>query len=89
MQVEGDHAVDAGALEEVCHKTGGDGLARGGLAVLARVAVVRDAGGDGAGRGALGGIGGNEKLHEASFTSPQIDWIKNTSAPRTVSSKRA
>ena len=49
VQVERDDAVDAGALEEVRHEAGGDGLARGGLAVLAGVAVVRDAGGDGTG----------------------------------------
>ena len=64
MQVERDDAVDAGALEEVRHEARGDRLARSGLAVLAGVGVVGDHGGDGTGGGALGGVGGNEQLHQ-------------------------
>ena len=64
VQVERDDAVDAGRLEKVGHETSGDGLARGGLAVLARVGVVGEHGGDGAGRGARGGVGDDERLHE-------------------------
>ena len=33
VQVEGDDAVDASALEQVGDEAGGDGLARAGLAV--------------------------------------------------------
>ena len=64
MQVEGDDAVDTGALEQVGDEAGGDGLARAGLAVLAGIAVVGDNGGDGAGGCALGSVGGDEQLHE-------------------------
>ena len=64
VQVKRDDTVHAGALEQVGHQACGDGLAGAGLAVLAGVAVVRDDGGDAAGGGALGGIGGNEQLHE-------------------------
>ena len=64
VQVEGDDAVDAGALEQVGDEAGGDGLARAGLAVLAGIAVVGDDGGDGAGGCALGSVGGDEQLHE-------------------------
>ena len=64
VQVEGDDAVDAGALEQVGDEAGGDGLARAGLAVLAGIAVVGDNGGDGAGGCALGSVGGDEQLHE-------------------------
>ena len=54
--------VDAGGLEEVGNEARGDGLARGGLAVLARVAVVGEDGGElGAGGGALGGVGRDEQ----------------------------
>ena len=38
VQVEGDDAVDTGALEQVGDEAGGDGLARAGLAVLAGIA---------------------------------------------------
>ena len=64
VQVEGDDAVDTGALEQVGDEAGGNGLARAGLAVLAGIAVVGDDGGDGAGGCALGSVGGDEQLHE-------------------------
>ena len=64
VQVERDHAVDAGGLEEVGDETRGDGLARGGLAVLARVAVVGDDGGEARRGRPGGGIGDDEGLHE-------------------------
>ena len=54
VQVEGDDAVNAGALEQIGDEAGGDRLARAGLAVLAGIAVVGDNGGDGAGGCALG-----------------------------------
>ena len=64
VQVKGDDAVDAGGLKQVGDQTGGDGLARAGLAILAGVAVVGDNRGDGASGSALGGIGGDEELHQ-------------------------
>ena len=64
VQVKGDDAVDACGLEQVGDQAGGDGLARAGLAVLACVTVVGDDRGDGASGGALGGIGGDEELHQ-------------------------
>ena len=64
VQVERDDAVHAGALEQVGDEAGGDGLTRASLAVLTGVAVVGDDGGDGAGGSALGGIRGDEELHE-------------------------
>ena len=64
VQVDGDQAVDAGDLEEIGHKFCGDGLARGGFAVLARVAVVGHHGGDAAGGGAACGVGHDEELHQ-------------------------
>ena len=64
VQVNGDHLVDAGGLEEVCDEARGDRLARSGLAVLAGVAVVGDDGGELAARGALGRIGHDQGLHD-------------------------
>ncbi len=57
VQVEGDDVVHAGGLQQVGDEAGGDGLAGGGLAILAGIAVVRDNGGNVA-AGALGGVGG-------------------------------
>jgi hypothetical protein len=53
-----------GSLEHVGHQLGGDGLAPGGLAVLARVAVVGDHRGDALGRRALGGVDHDQLLHD-------------------------
>ncbi len=64
VQVNRDDAVDAGGLVQVGHEACRDGLAGGRLAVLAGVGVVGEHGGDGTGRGALGGVGGDEDLHE-------------------------
>ena len=64
MQVDGDDVVGAGGGEQVGHQLGGDGLARGGLAVLARVTVMRDDGADAVRAGALGRVDHDEQLHE-------------------------
>ena len=63
VEVERDDAVDAGGLEQVGDETGGDGLTRAGLAVLAGVGVVRDDRGDRTGGGAVRGVGHDEGLH--------------------------
>ena len=60
VQIHRDDVVDAGDLEQIGHELGRDGLARGGLAVLTGVTVVRDDRRDGAGACALGGIGHDE-----------------------------
>ena len=64
VQIHRDDVVDAGDLEQIGHELGRDGLARGGLAVLTGVTVVRDDRRDGAGACTLGGIGHDEQLHE-------------------------
>ena len=53
-----------GRREHVGHELGRDGLTTGGLAVLARVAVVGADRGDALGRGPLGGVDHDEVLHE-------------------------
>ena len=53
VQVHGEHAVDAGGLEQRGHEARGDGLARGALLVLPGVRVVGHDGGDALGRGQL------------------------------------
>ena len=64
MQVERDHAVNAGGLEEVCHQSGGDGLTAGGLAVLTSVAVVGDDRREALRACAGGGVSHDEGLHD-------------------------
>ena len=64
MQVDGDNPIDTGNRDEVGNQTCGDGLARGSLALLASVAVMRNDGADGTGGSALGGICHDEQLHE-------------------------
>ena len=64
VQVDGDDVVHPGGSQQVGDQLGGDGLARGRLAVLARVAVMGDDGRHGAGRGALRGVHHDEQLHE-------------------------
>ena len=64
VQIDGCHGVDACGLQKIGDELGGDGFARRRLAILARVAIVRDDGMDASGACALGGIGHDEKLHE-------------------------
>ena len=64
VQVDADHPVGAGGRQHVGHQLGGDGLAAGGLAVLAGVAVVGADGGDALGRGPLGGVDHDQLLHQ-------------------------
>jgi hypothetical protein len=64
VQVDGHDAVDAGRLQQVGDELGRDGLARGSLAVLARVAVVRKHCRDGARGRTLGGVDHDEELHQ-------------------------
>ena len=52
VEVHRQHAVSAGAGDEVGHQLGGDGVAALGLAVLTGIAEVRDDRGDAAGGGA-------------------------------------
>ena len=64
MQVDGNDVVGTGGGEQVGYQLGGDGLARSGLAVLARVTVMRDDGTDAVRAGALSGVDHDEQLHE-------------------------
>ena len=64
VQVDGDDVVHARRGHEIGHELGGDRLARGGLAILARVAVMGHHRRHRAGRGALGGVHHDEQLHE-------------------------
>ena len=65
MEVHGEDAVRAGLGDEVGYELGGDGVAALGLAVLPRIAEVRDNGGDAPGGGALHRVDHDEQLHEA------------------------
>ena len=64
VEVHGQHAVSAGAGDEVGHQLGGDGIAGLGLAVLTGVAEVRHNGGDTAGGGPLEGVDHDEHFHQ-------------------------
>ena len=64
MQIDGDDVIGASDGNEVGNELRRDGLARGSLALLAGVAVVRDDGGNGAGARALGRINHDEHFHE-------------------------
>src|SRR3990170_4543187 len=64
VQVEREHPVDPGGLEQVGDELGGDGHARLHLAVLARVAVVGEHGGDPPRRRALERVDHDEQLHQ-------------------------
>ena len=64
VQVDGDDVVHAGDRQQVGHQLGADGLARGGLAVLARIAIVGHHRAHVVGRRALGGIHHDEQFHE-------------------------
>ena len=64
VQIDGDDVVGASGGEQVGYQLGGDRLARSGLAVLARVTVMRDDGADAVRAGALGRVDHDEQLHE-------------------------
>ena len=64
MQVHSQHACGAGGGQHVGDELGGDRRAAGALAVLAGIAEVGDDGADLAGGGALGGIDGDQQLHQ-------------------------
>ena len=65
VQVHRQHTVNACGDEHIGHELGGDGVAALGLAVLPRVAEVRDDGGYAARAGAAHGVYHDEQLHEA------------------------
>ena len=65
VEVHGEDAVRAGLGYEVGDQLCGDGVAALGLAVLPRVAEVRDDGGYAARAGAAHGVYHDEQLHEA------------------------
>ncbi len=64
VQVHGEDAVDADALEALGDDAGGDRLARGRLLVLAGVAVPGQHGDDPVGGGALGGVDHRQQLDQ-------------------------
>src|SRR3569832_396925 len=64
VQVDGQHAVDAGGGQQIGHQAGADGRARLALAILARVTEVRDHRHDGAGGGALQRVDHHQQLHQ-------------------------
>ena len=70
VQVHGQHAVDAGGVEQVGDQAGRDRLARRRLLVLARVAVPGDDGGDAVRGGELGRVDHDQQLHEAVVHRP-------------------
>ena len=64
MQVHRQHAVGAGAGDEVGDELGGDGIAALGLAVLPGIAEIRNDGGDAACGGAAESVDHDEQLHQ-------------------------
>lgn len=64
MDIDGQHAIDAGGGEQIGHELGGDGDARLVLAILAGVPEERDHGRDAVGAGAARGIHHDQELHE-------------------------
>ena len=64
VQVHRDQAVDAGGLQHLGHQPRRDRLARGGLLVLARVAVPGGDGDDAVRRGVLGRVDHEQQLPE-------------------------
>ena len=85
MEVHGEDAVRAGLGDEVGYELGGDGVAALGLAVLPRIAEVRDNGGDTPGGGALHRVDHDEQLHEAVVHGLAGGLDYKASAPRTGS----
>ena len=64
VQVAGHHAVRTGGAEQVRDELGADGHARAVLAVLAGPAEVGHHGHDFVGGSALGGVDGEQQLHQ-------------------------
>jgi len=64
VEVERQHAIDSGRLEQVGDQLRRDRDPRLDLAVLARVAIVGQDRRDAAGRGALQRVDHDEQLHE-------------------------
>ena len=64
VQVHGQHAVRACGGDQVRHQLGRDRVARLALAVLTRVAEIRDDRGDAAGGRALARVDHDEQLHQ-------------------------
>ena len=64
VEVHRQHAVGAGAGDEVGDELCGDGVAALGLTVLPGVAEIGDDGGDAAGGGAAERVDHDEQLHE-------------------------
>lgn len=64
MEVDGNHAVDAGGLEEFRDVGSGDGLGLLEFVVLAGIGIVGDDDGDGFSRGPAKCTDKKEELHE-------------------------
>ncbi len=64
MQVHGDDPVSPGTFQQTGHQTGCDRLSGLGFPVLSGIAEIRNHGIDGPGGRTLGGINGNQQLHE-------------------------
>ena len=62
VEIEAEHPVGAGRLDEIGHELGADGHTRLILAVLACVPGVGEHGGHAGGRGATGGIDEEQQL---------------------------
>ena len=86
VQVHGQHAVGAGARDEVGHQLGGDRHAALVLAVLPGIAEVRHHRRDAVGAGPLEAVDHDQQLHQVSFTGGQVGCTRKTSRPRTSSS---
>ena len=65
VQVDGRDGIDTGRLEHAGDELGGDGLARGRLAILTGVAIMRDDGMDSSRTCTTGSIGHDKQLHES------------------------
>ena len=86
VQVDREHAVGAGRGDQVGHQLRGDRHARLVLAVLPRVAVVREHGGDAAADARLNASIMMSSSIRLSFTGGEVGCMTKTSAPRTFSS---
>jgi hypothetical protein len=64
VQVEREHAVEAGIGDQVRHELGGDRSPGRGFPILPRIAEIRDHGRDAARRGPAQRIGDDEELHQ-------------------------
>ena len=64
MQIHREDSVGAGGGDKVCNELCGNGVAALGLAILTRVAEVRDNGGDASRGGAAHCVDHNEQFHK-------------------------